>query len=215
MRKTITWILFISLSVASYALLNYAFNLGKISTTLAQAKVQPAVVLPVKDFYNRVTKKHFGQYITQKNSPVKPERFRGYHTGADAETTKAEQKIDVPVYAIANGQVLYVGYVNGYGGVVVIKHTVGKEVVTALYGHVRLSSVKLRKNSKVIAGQKIAVLGTGYSSETNGERKHLHFGLLKGTVINFKGYVQSKSQLSAWLDPVVWLKAHGAVAPVM
>lgn len=211
MRKIFVWGFTISLSAVSFILIQYERSPANSSTTLAQAKTQPSVVLPIKNFYSRVTKKHFGQYITPQNSPIKPERFCGYHTGADAETTKAEQKIDVPVYAIANGQVLYVSYVNGYGGVVIIKHAVGKEVVTALYGHVRLSSVKLKKNSKVIAGQKIAVLGTGYSSETNGERKHLHFGLLKGAVINFKGYVQSKSQLSAWLDPVVWLKTHGAV----
>lgn len=177
-------------------------------------QTQAATVMhPVSNFSARVTKKPFAKYITPKTSPIQPEKFQGYHTGADAETTAKEKNAIIPVYSIAAGTVLFAGYVNGYGGVIIIRHTVGKETVTALYGHVRLASTTVKKNSKVKAGQKISVLGKGYSNETSGERKHLHFGLLKGTNYSYRGYVAYKNSLGIWLDPVAWLKNHRAVAP--
>ncbi len=179
---------------------------------IANASVTPtpAVVVPMADFYSRVTKKPFGIYITPATSPIQPEKFTGYHTGADAETTATEQKIDVPISAIANGTVVFAGHVNGYGGVIIIEHKIGTEKITALYGHVRQSSILVKVHDQVHPGDRIAVLGTGYTSETDGERKHLHLGILKGYVINYKGYVEVQSALSAWHDPVAWLKAHGA-----
>src|SRR4051812_44989022 len=58
---------------------------------------------PVAGFLSRVTKKPFGIYITPSNSPVQPEKFTGYHTGADAEY--GEVTADVPVYSVASGTV--------------------------------------------------------------------------------------------------------------
>lgn len=165
-----------------------------------------AVVVPITDFFNRITKKPFGIYITPKTSPIQPEKFTGYHAGADAETTPAEANADVPIYNIANGMVVFAGRVNGYGGVVIIQSTVSGEKITVLYGHVRISSFTIKKGNAIAKGEQIAVLGTGYSNETDGERKHLHLGIIKGTNINYKGYVSSQSQLSAWEDPVAWLK---------
>lgn len=178
-----------------------------INTTITPP-LAPTVVVPITDFFNRITKKPFGIHITPATSPVQPEKFSGYHTGADAETTAAEKSIDVPIYAIANGTVVFVGHVNGYGGVVIIRHLVDGQTVTALYGHVRQSSIAIKVGKSVTMGQKIAVLGKGYSSETDGERKHLHLGIVKGATINYKGYVQTKSALSAWEDPVAWLNAR-------
>lgn len=166
----------------------------------------PTVVVPIADFFNRITKKPFGIYITPKNSPIQPEKFTGYHTGADAETTPAEADIGIPIYSIANGSVVFAGHVNGYGGVIMIRYTIGTETVTTLYGHLRISSFTVKLGDTVNMGRQIAVLGTGYSSETDGERKHLHFGIIKGANINYKGYVSTQSQLSAWEDPVTWLK---------
>jgi murein DD-endopeptidase MepM/ murein hydrolase activator NlpD len=168
------------------------------------------VVVPIADFFNRITKKPFGIYVTPGASPVQPEKFTGYHTGADAETTPAEANVDVPILAMANGTVVFAGHVNGYGGVIIIRHTIVNETVTALYGHLRISSFTVRVGDPVTAGQQISVLGTGYSTETDGERKHLHLGIIKGSNINYLGYVNAQSELTAWYDPVVWLKAHGA-----
>jgi hypothetical protein len=52
----------------------------------------------------------------------------------------------------------------------------------------------------------LAVLGTGFSTETDGERKHLHLGIHKGTAINILGYVQNSSELNNWVDITKYLK---------
>ncbi len=179
------------------------------SVVVNTSTITATVVVPIADFFTRITKKPFGIYITPKTSPVQPEKFTGYHAGADAETTSAETKIDIPIMAIADGTVVFAGHVNGYGGVILIRHNIGSETVTALYGHLRISSFTKKVGNAVKPGEKIAVLGTGFSSETDGERKHLHFGIIKGDAINYKGYVPTKSGLSAWEDPVSWLQAKG------
>ncbi len=202
---------------ATNANLNVAVNTNnnQINANVSEAgntNVAPAVevTVPIANFFNRITKKPFGIYITPKTSPVQPERFTGYHAAADAEATGPDEKdIDVPVYSIADGTVLAVRYVSGYGGVVLIKYVIAKETVIGLFGHIRLSSVTLKVGNRVSKGQQIAVLGTGYSTETDGERKHLHFAVIKGSTITYRGYVQTKAELSAWYDPVVWLHQHG------
>jgi murein DD-endopeptidase MepM/ murein hydrolase activator NlpD len=163
-----------------------------------------AVEFPMDDFYDRITKKHFGQFITPANSPIQPERFSGYHTAVDLETTEVEQDTDVPVLAIADGLIKRATTAAGYGGLLVIEHTVNDEMTTAVYGHVRLSSSAKGPSDTVAKGERIAFLGTGGTSETDGERMHLHFGLLKGTSLNIRGYVSAESELSAWYDPEEW-----------
>lgn len=187
---------------------NANLNVNQPSLT-GSGEERRLVVEPLSGFFDRITKKPFGIYITPKTSPVQPEKFSGYHTGADAETTSAEATTDIPVVSIAAGTVVFTGHVNGYGGVILIRHVVNSETVTALYGHLRIASFSVKKNDTVKIGQQLALLGTGYSGETDGERKHLHFGIIKGANINYKGYVTSQGGLSAWEDPVTWLKAHG------
>lgn len=164
-----------------------------------------ALVSPMDKRAERVTKKMFGTYITPKTSPVQPEKFTGYHTGLDFETFASEAKIDVPVMAACTGKVRAVQTVSGYGGVLVQQCVVAGQTVTALYGHIRLSSVKVKVGTELKAGVRFAVLGTGFSSETSGERKHLHFGLHKGTAINWRGYVSSKAALGEWMNPGLYL----------
>ena len=154
---------------------------------------------PVADFRARVTKKPFGIYITPQNSPVSPERFTGYHTGADAEYT--DISADVPVYAVADGTVVLSRTASGYGGVFMIEITLDGAKHTILYGHIRPSSLP-KVGQKVTKGEQLALLGTGYSSETDGERRHLHFAILADNSLTITGYVSSKNQLSSWLDPL-------------
>ena len=167
------------------------------STPIAAPK--SSLVEPVADFRARVTKKPFGIYITPQNSPVSPERFTGYHTGADAEYT--DVSTDVPVYAVADGTVVLSRTASGYGGVFMIEITLNGAKHTALYGHIRPSSLP-KVGQKVTKGEQLALLGTGYSSETDGERRHLHFAILADNSLTITGYVSSKSQLSGWLDPL-------------
>lgn len=178
-------------------------NVGPAPTTTNTPAKQPAsaITYPIDDFFGRITKKHFGQYITPTTSPVQPERFTGYHTGVDCETTPEKADIDVPVYAIADGTIVYRSWVNGYGGVAMTRHEINGETITALYGHVRLSSITHAVDDIVSKGEQIAVLGAGGTTETDGERKHLHFDVLKGDSTDVRGYVQDESSLAAWINP--------------
>lgn len=162
-------------------------------------------VAPISNARARITKKPFGLYVTPKNSPVSPERFTGYHTGVDFETFPNEQAIDVPIVAVCDGKLIYKNWVSGYGGVAVESCTLNGRPVTVLYGHLKLSSIAPALHTTLTAGQKLAVLGKGYSIETDGERKHLHLAVHQGTAINVLGYVQTKSALTAWLDPATLL----------
>ena len=177
-----------------------------VNMTIDQPPEEPARVAsyPMDGFRERITKKSFGDFITPESSPIQPERFSGYHTGVDLETTDEEQDTDVPVYAIADGTITLVRTVDGYGGVVLVKHVANGETITALYGHVRLSSVTKTVGDTIVSGKRLAVLGTGGTDETDGERKHLHFGLLRGSSTNVRGYVTAEEELGPWIDPVAW-----------
>jgi murein DD-endopeptidase MepM/ murein hydrolase activator NlpD len=150
---------------------------------------------PIAEFKKRLTKKFFGTYVTPQNSPIYPEKFTGFHTGVDVEY--GDITTDVPVYSIADGEVIYSGYVSGYGGFIAIQYP----QYIGIYGHLKPSSLIVNK-SIVKKGDKIAVLGQAYSTETDGERRHLHFAILKGTKLDFRGYVQNQSELSLWIDPL-------------
>jgi len=89
-----------------------------VQTTIPET-TPVTVNIPLSDAKNRVTKKHFGQYITPQNSLVQPEKFTGYHTGADFEIKPEELNAKVIVYAICDGPIKIKQFVSGYGGVVV------------------------------------------------------------------------------------------------
>ena len=165
----------------------------------------PEISDPISHPKDRVTKKPLGIYVTPKNSPVQPERFTGYHVGVDFETTEAEQNVDVPVYVLCDGLLVQKRTATGYGGVLVQRCNLKGQDVVVIYGHVRLSSVSAVISQQLTHGQQIGLLGTGYSPETDGERKHLHLGIHKGTVITIAGYVQNKSQVGEWLNVLDYL----------
>jgi len=158
---------------------------------------QSELLKPIADFDARITKKFFGSYITPESSPVSPEKFSGYHTGVDVEYDDVEG--DVPVVAITSGEVVTSKFATGYGGVVVIKHLINDKPLFAIYGHLRPDTLP-EIDTEVSRGDTIGYLGTGYSSETDGERRHLHFGIsLTNSIL---GYVTRQSDLSNWLDPL-------------
>jgi hypothetical protein len=169
------------------------------NTTSDQTVEQKSVMAPVTDAQNRVTKKPFGIYITAKTSPVQPEKFAGYHTGTDFETFPSEANAEMPFYAICAGKILTKRTASGYGGVFVQSCTIDNQSVTVIYGHVSLKSILKNIGDSLAQDEQIGFLGQP-PTETDGERKHLHLGIHKGTSINIAGYVQSQSALSGWLD---------------
>ncbi|MFH0873352.1 MAG: M23 family metallopeptidase [Candidatus Komeilibacteria bacterium] len=156
--------------------------------------------LPLDRALERITKKPFGIYITPQNSPVQPEKFSGYHTGVDFETFAEEANTQVTIKTICAGKVIYKQRVSGYGGVFIQSCEYNGEAITVLYGHLALSTIQLKVGDEIKAGTVIGYLGAGYSYDTDGERKHLHLGIHKGSAVELKGYVQSASELSGWLD---------------
>lgn len=164
-----------------------------------EEKTSSEVVLPVDEYFERCTVKPFGKYVS--------DRFIGYHAADDIEYTDIAE--EVPVYAIADGIVLREGWASGYGGLLTVKFTIDGREVTALYGHLDLSSSTLVVGQEVEQGQFLADLGDGESSETDGERKHLHFALYEGSELRTAGYVQSEAELAEWINPSVFFESVG------
>jgi hypothetical protein len=163
-------------------------------------KPKSEVLPPMARATERVTKKMFGTKVSPGHSPVSPERFTGYHTGTDFETFPDEQDVDVPINVICEGTLLRAGTASGYGGYAVQACKINGQDVTVVYGHLRASSIAVKAGTAMRAGNKLAVLGKGYSTETDGERKHLHLDIHKGTAVNIRGYVSTEAQLTDWLD---------------
>jgi murein DD-endopeptidase MepM/ murein hydrolase activator NlpD len=160
------------------------------------------LVEPIPNFSKRISKKPFGIHSTPKNSPVQPEHFTGYHTGVDAEILPDELEKNFFVKTVADGDVVSVRQTAGYGGLVVLQHSIGGKTLYGIYGHLRLSSILIKSKEHMKAGDVIGVLGDTLSEETGGERKHLHFGLYQGDVPDIRGYVQNKEELKNWINPL-------------
>ena len=176
------------------------------NSSLAPAtSLNPDFSAPLTNAKKRVTKKPFGIYVTPTASPVKPERFTGYHTGTDFEIFPNERDKDVPVHAVCKGKLLEKITASGYGGVAVQSCTLNNEPITIVYGHLKLPSISAQTGQILTRDETLGTLGTDHSNETGGERKHLHLGFHKGSAINILGYVSSSGQLSNWVDPCLYV----------
>lgn len=156
---------------------------------------------PLDRAKERVAKKPFGFFITPENSPIQPEKFRGYHTGTDFEIFPEELNIEIPVKAVCSGKLLMKKYSTGYGGVAAQACSINNQQITVVYGHLKLESISASAGDEIKIGDKLGILGKAYNAETGGERKHLHLGFHRGASINILGYVKNKSELSGWIDP--------------
>lgn len=173
----------------------------KVQETPKSQTPQKTIAEPITNAKSRITKKPFGIYITPTNSPVQPEKFTGYHTGTDFETTQEEASKDISIYAICSGKIRTKEIVSGYGGVIVQDCTLENQPVTVLYGHLNIRQAQvLGVGAEVKSGERIGSLAPANSELSGGERKHLHLGAHKGTTIDYRGYVQNQSELSGWLD---------------
>lgn len=164
---------------------------------------------PMQQYTTLRTKLVFGQYV----SPNSGDRFSGYHTGDDIEVT--DVTTEVPFFALTSATVLRKETVSGYGGVLILEFTEGATTYQAFYGHVDLNSITAVVGDTVQAGDQLGVLGDDASSETDGERKHLHFAIYpsSGTVL-YAGYISSDADLQQWLNPSDFLRTAKAVEPV-
>jgi murein DD-endopeptidase MepM/ murein hydrolase activator NlpD len=191
---------------------NIFFNLQSVNSAVnnvnnsSSQQTVGSISEPLAEALTRVTKKPFGLKVSPQDSPVSSERFFGYHTGVDFETLPSEQDINVSIYAICEGSLLLKKWASGYGGVVVQACQINNEDVAVVYGHLRLNSISAKVDQVLKSGQQIGILGKGFSTETDGERKHLHLGIHKGKAINLLGYVQTLGELDNWIDVLILLK---------
>ncbi len=185
------------------------------TVTLTMTSPQAATFYPITNYASRITNRWYGKLITAADSKSLAcgQPYQGYHTGDDLEVTKTELNQPVPVFAIARGTVLSAGPVSGYGGLIVIEHNLGNQTVTAYYGHINLSQTTVTQGQTVQAGQQITVLGDNCSSQTGGERKHLHFAIHQGSAVDVRGYVPNQATLANWLNPKENLASLNAQTP--
>ena len=180
----------------------------EFESSLSNAFNKPNSVLqaPLDKVLERITKKPFGIKISPQNSPVQPERFSGYHTGTDFEILSGKEDKDIKIAAMCDGSVLLKKWATGYGGVLVQSCVLDNKPVTIIYGHLKLASITAKVGDNLSVGETIGLLGKGYSTETDFERKHLHLGIHKGLVINIKGYVANVKDLQSWMDVSTYLR---------
>lgn len=89
--------------------------------------------------------------------------WSGHHPGVDYAAPTG-----TPIYATADGTVDFVGWKNGYGNTVVLKH---HSRITTLYAHQSRFAAGLKAGSKVSQGELIGYVGsTGWSTGP-----HLHY----------------------------------------
>jgi murein DD-endopeptidase MepM/ murein hydrolase activator NlpD len=134
------------------------------------------------------------------------------HTGADLnlDGSLVADK-DAPVYAAADGQVIWARYVSsGWKNVIVVEHPVPNEnrVVYARYAHV--ANMHVQEGQTVLRGQQIAAIG-----EYAPSNYHLHFDvspdpILKSTPGHWPGDNLPAVQ-RYYTDPMAFVKKYHVV----
>ncbi|MGE9809676.1 peptidoglycan DD-metalloendopeptidase family protein [Janibacter sp. G1551] len=111
------------------------------------------------------------------------------HTGTDFAGPDG-----TPILAAADGMVTVAEFTGGYGGLVVIEHTVDGQSVATAYAHSWENGIHVSVGDRVTAGQHIADVGS--SGQSTGP--HLHFEVRIG------------GTNGETTDPAAWLNRHGA-----
>ena len=102
------------------------------------------------------------------------------------------------VYAVDDGEIIYNRHQVTGGYVIHLKIKVGESYYVAEYGHLLKNSQLVREKMHVKKGQKLAKMGKSGLGITG---EHLHFGLYKGSYINYK-------DKSKFVDPLKYLNLY-------
>lgn len=101
---------------------------------------------------------------------------KGVHNGVDFGWNSKHGGPNVPIYAVADGVVISIQNQTTGGKVLIIRHDNG---FCSEYAH--LSRIIVRVNDRVRRGEQVANMGA--TGQVTGP--HLHFGLYRGTYINY------------------------------
>jgi murein DD-endopeptidase MepM/ murein hydrolase activator NlpD len=166
--------------------------------------LQPAPLTTVPEQYAGSLRWPLDAYIVSSEFG---ERWGKLHKGMDMAADVGE-----PVYAIADGDVIYAGDgLRGYGNVIILRHD---RKTSSLYAH--NNELKVKQGDHVTQGTLIALLGsTGHSTGP-----HVHFEIRDGdTAVNPRA-VLPKPKVADALQPPAraataanWQPSTPAVAP--
>jgi murein DD-endopeptidase MepM/ murein hydrolase activator NlpD len=147
--------------------------------------VAPPALSTVPEQYTGAMRWPLDAYIV---SSEYGERWGKPHKGMDMAAHVGE-----PVYAIADGEVIYAGDgLRGYGNVVILRHD---RKTSSLYAH--NSELKVKQGDQVTKGTLVALLGnTGHSTGP-----HVHFEIRDGDLAVNPRNILPKSKLGMLLDP--------------
>ena len=112
-----------------------------------------------------------------------------FHTGTDFAAPDG-----TPLLAAADGAVTVAEFSGGYGGLIVIEHTIGGQTVATAYAHMWEHGIHVAPGDQVVAGQHIGDIG----SSGNSTGPHLHFEVRIG------------GTNGEHTDPAAWLNSHDA-----
>ncbi|SJN15544.1 LysM domain / Lipoprotein NlpD [Microbacterium esteraromaticum] len=114
---------------------------------------------------------------------------RAFHSGSDLAAADG-----TAILAVADGVVVHAGYSGGFGGLIIIEHTVRGERVASYYAHMWETGIHVTEGMSVTAGQHIGDVGS--SGRSTGP--HLHLEIHPG------------GQGQPAVDGTAWLADHGA-----
>lgn len=129
---------------------------------------------------------------------------RCFHPGLDLNTPG---DFGMPVYAVADGEVLYAtDFAKTWGGVVMIGHELQSGVrFNSQYGH--LDTVLVASGAQVARGTQIGTIG----APPGGGGPHLHFEIRTDLVIPATAYICDNAETSvagAYADPQEFIRTH-------
>jgi hypothetical protein len=123
-----------------------------------------------------------GTFVLSQRFGVRNGRDANGHPGIDLAAP-----LETPIYAAAEGDVLYWGPATGFGNWIVLQHPGGIQTV---YGHMKFQDLLIPPTAHVQVGQNIARVG----SEGESTGAHLHFEV----------HVDNQR-----VDPIAFLNAQG------
>lgn len=132
-----------------------------------------------------------GTWVNSSDFGWRADSYTGepdFHSGTDFAAADG-----TPIFALADGVVSYAGLSSGYGGLIIIEHTIGGQRIASTYAHMWQNGIYVTAGDRILAGQHIGDVGS--SGKSTGA--HLHFEIRRG------------GTTSAAIDAEVWLAEHG------